>query len=84
MTLLTTLYQLFSKLQNFGLTKIKNIADDNLNLNQNIEICFGKGRKHCGEKSRKCWLPAFSPFPTMFSKSSLYSVIKSPDCVVKA
>ena len=23
-------------------------------------------RKHCG-KRRKCWLPAFSPFPTMFS-----------------
>ena len=22
-------------------------------------------RKHCG-KRRKCWLPAFSPFPTMF------------------
>ena len=29
---------------------------------------FGKGRKHCG-KRRKCWLPAFSPFPTMFSKA---------------
>ena len=24
-------------------------------------------RKHC-QKRRKCWLPAFSPFPTMFSK----------------
>ena len=24
-------------------------------------------RKHC-EKWRNCWLPAFSPFPTMFSK----------------
>ena len=23
-------------------------------------------RKHCG-KRRKCWRPAFSPFPTMFS-----------------
>ena len=23
-------------------------------------------RKHCGER-RKCCLPAFSPFPTMFS-----------------
>ena len=22
-------------------------------------------RKHCGKK-RKCWCPAFSPFPTMF------------------
>ena len=25
-----------------------------------------EARKHCG-KRRKCWLPAFSPFPTMFS-----------------
>ena len=25
--------------------------------------------KHCG-KRRKCWLPAFSPFPTMFSTLS--------------
>ena len=25
--------------------------------------------KHCG-KRRKCWLPAFSPFPTMFSSMS--------------
>ena len=24
------------------------------------------GRKHC--KWKKCWLPAFSPFPTMFSR----------------
>ena len=23
-------------------------------------------RKHCG-KRRKCWIPAFSPFPAMFS-----------------
>ena len=25
--------------------------------------------KYC-EKRRKCWLPAFSPFPTKFSKAS--------------
>ena len=31
------------------------------------EICFQMGRKQCG-KRRKCWLPAFSPFPKMFSK----------------
>ena len=30
-----------------------------------FEICSGKYRKHCG-KRRKCWLPAFPPFPTMF------------------
>ena len=32
---------------------------------------------------RECWLPAFSPFFTMFSKGFLYRVIKSRDCVVK-
>ena len=40
------------------------------------------GRKHCG-KIRKCWLPAFSPFPTMFSKGSSLGVVKSRDCIVK-
>ena len=48
-----------------------------------IEICFGKVRKHCW-KRRKCWLPAFFSFPTMFSKGFLYRVVKSQDCVVKS
>ena len=33
----------------------------------------GKG-KYCG-KRRKCWLPAFSPFPTMFSYT-LFSLVR--------
>ena len=32
-----------------------------------VEFLFDKDEKHCG-KRRKCWLPAFSPFLTMFSK----------------
>ena len=42
-------------------------------------------RKHCG-KRRKCWLPALSPFPTMFSTLSQYShnvsysIIIFPQC----
>ena len=39
------------------------------------------GRKHCG-KRRKCWLPAFSPFLTMFSKGFFCKVVKSQDYVV--
>ena len=31
------------------------------------ESILSKSRKLCW-KRRKCWLPAFSPFPTMFSK----------------
>ena len=40
---------------------------------------LGKGRKHCG-KRRKCWLPAFSPFPTVFSKGFLLKIFKSGLC----
>ena len=62
--------------QNFGL--VKTSADDN-KCNPKI----GKGGKHC-EKRRKCWLPAFSPFPTMFSKDFFHWAVKSRDCVVKS
>ena len=36
----------------------------------NDAIHLWYGRKQCG-KMRKCWLPASSPFPTMFSKALL-------------
>ena len=49
----------------------------------NAKICFGKGRKHCG-KRRKCWSPAFCPFPTMFSKGYFFRVVISLDCMVKS
>ena len=64
------------------LSKLKPFADDNLNVNKKKEICFEKRRKHCG-KRRKCWLPAFSPFPTMFSKGFLLRVVYSRECVIK-
>ena len=48
--------------------------------NENFSV---KGRKRCG-KRRKCWLLAFSPFPTMFSKGVFGRVIKSRVCVVKS
>ena len=38
------------------------------------------GRKHC-RKRRKCWLTAFSPFPTMFFQRLLYpGCLKSVFC----
>ena len=58
---------LFTKRQNFRLVQIESICRRQNKCDWKIEICFGKGRKHCG-KRRKCWLPAFSPFPTMFLK----------------
>ena len=41
------------------------------------------GRKHCG-KRRECWFPAFSSFPTMFSKGLLVRIFLSRDCVVES
>ena len=38
--------------------------------------------KHCG-KRRKCWLPALSPSPTLFSKAFFLRVIESRDCLAK-
>ena len=46
------------------------------------EILFGNVRKRCG-KRRKCWSPAFSPFPTMFSKGLFSKVVISGDCMVQ-
>ena len=67
-------------------TKLKAFADEKFNVAKMIislcdreEESFGK---HCG-KRRKCCLPAFSPFPKMFSKAFFFSVVKIRDCVVK-
>ena len=64
-------------------SKVKAFADDKRNVIEKLKFVFGKGRKHCG-KRRKCWLPAFSPFPTMFSKGFLYRVVRSRDYVVES
>ena len=62
-------------------SKIKAFADDQSNVDEKIEISFGKGRKHCG-KRMKCWLSAFYPFPTMVSNGFYFKVVC--DCVVKS
>ena len=62
--------------------KFKAFADDKIILTKKFEICVGKRRKHSGKK-RKCWLPTFSPFPTIFSKIFFSRGVKSRDCVVK-
>ena len=52
-------------------------------MTKKFKFVFKKNRKHCG-KRRKCWLPAFSPFSTMFSKALFFRGVKSRDCVVKS
>ena len=59
---MSNVVQLFTKRQNFRLVQIQSICRRQNKWDEKTEICFGKGRKHCG-KRRKCWLPAFSPFP---------------------
>ena len=64
----------FTKRQNFGLDQIESICRQQNICDANTKICFGKGRKGCGERT-KCWLPAFSPLPTMFSKGYFFRVV---------
>ena len=45
-------------------------------VSDSVENIVGKGKK--------CWLPAFSPFPTMFSRAFFFRVVKTQDCVVKS
>ena len=50
---------------------MKAFADNKINMTKEFISGLGKDRKHCG-KRRECWLPAFSPFSTMFSKGFLF------------
>ena len=50
----------------FSPAQIEWICGHKIYLYSNHEMLLSQGRKHCG-KRRKCWLPAFSPFPTLFS-----------------
>ena len=52
--------------ENFRLLQIESICKRQNKCSWNHDFYLWLGRKHCG-KRRKCWLPAFSPFPTMFS-----------------
>ena len=69
--------------QNFRLVQIESICRQQHKCHSKTEILSGMVRKH-GEKWRNCWLPPFSPFPTVLSKGFLVSVVKSQNCVVKS
>ena len=56
-------------------SKLKAFPDNKSQCNLKAEILFGIGRKQCG-KRRKLWLPAFSPFSTMFSKGFISGALK--------
>ena len=63
--------KLFTKRQLLRLVQIQSICRRQNKCKLQTEILFWMGRKHCG-KSRKCCLPAFSSFPTMFLKGFFF------------
>ena len=84
--MLTTTYEisLFNSLtyeKFLDWSKLKALADEKIN-NLITKILCEMDRKHCGKK-RKCWLPAFSPFPTMFSRDLFFGVVKTRDYMAK-
>ena len=49
---------------------LKAFVDDKLNIFKMMISIFDRLENTVG-KRRKCWFPAFSPFPTVFSKAFL-------------
>ena len=49
-------------------------------MTQRFKFVLGRIENIVG-KGEKCWLPAFSPFPTMFSKAFFSRVVKSRDYI---
>ena len=65
--------KLFTKQQILALTKLEASVDNKFNAAKMLVSLFDKVENIVG-KRRKCWLAAFSPFPTMFSKGSTGSL----------
>ena len=63
---------------------LKPFADNKIiiNLAQNI-ISVSERIENIVGKRRKCWVPAFSTFPTMFSKAFFLKIIKTWDILTK-
>ena len=62
---------------------MKTFADDKLNVAKMTISLLYRAENTLG-KRRKCWEPAFSPFPTVFSKAFITRVVKRRDCVVRS
>ena len=66
--------------KNFGLVQTESIGRRQNECDSKTEFALGRVENTQG-KGSKCWLPAFSSFPTMFSKGYFLGVVKSRDCV---
>ena len=63
--------ELFTKRPISDRVKLKVFADNKINVAE-MMISRSNRVENIVGKRRKCWLPAFSPFPTMFSKILLF------------
>ena len=52
-------------------SKFKALADDKINVTLELKLVFRWVENIFG-KGKKCWLPAFFPFPKMFSKAFFF------------
>ena len=79
-------YKCFNSLPNNKIlewSNLKAVADNKVNAIEKLKFVLGWVKNIVGIR-RKCWFPARSPFPTMFSKGIFLRVVKSWDCVVKS
>ena len=56
-------------------SQLKAFADDKIDATEKLKIVLG-GVENIVGKGKKCWLPAFSPFPQCFQKASFYGLLK--------
>ena len=63
-------------------SKLKTFADDEINVSEKLKFVLGWVENIVGKGEHAA--PAFSPLPTMFSKGSIYRIVKSRDCVIKS
>ena len=73
--ILSSGYGLFTIQQNSRLDQIMSILRRQNRSNLIVEFCLERVKNIVG-KRRKCWLPALSPFPTMFLKASFSRSLK--------
>ena len=59
----------------WGMTKFKAFADYNANVGKVMIFLIDRVSNIVGQ-GRKCWLPTFSPFPTLFSKGFFLGFLK--------
>ena len=77
------------KRQNFNLDQFEsNCRQQNKCINareeKKMKIVLDRTENIVGKgENAGCWIPAFYPFPTMFSKASSLGSLKSRKCVVK-